>query len=911
LPSSASSVPESADTKVSSAGDGRANSHHTTAEANSPYASWVSEIMLQQTRVDTVVAYHTRWMARFPTVSALAAASEDDVNALWSGLGYYRRARLLHKGAKHVCEALGGVMPRTVEGLKQIPGIGPYTAGAIASIAFGVNTPVVDGNVIRVLSRMRALGGSPKSAGLVQACWEVAASLNDPDHPGDFNQALMELGATLCSPKAPRCDMCPVQAQCRAVAEARGGDALGGDRPATDGETNAGSASSLSSSSLAETAAVAAGIGVVGGDTLATTTPSHRHLNHRTRRHIVIDYAAADDVTEHAELCRRASAVTKYPFAKKKKRPRQETWAVSVIEHNGKFLLLKRRSTGLLAGQWEFPSVQIPRPAAAGSDLDKPYVPEEDSARRQAIQQLVSRLLCSDSGSSSSSGSGSSSSTTTTISSSSSDDPKLPHIAFRSLGIRAHVFSHIKHTMLVSHERVTSGETLPQVRWERAHRWATAAQLSGGSKDRDVAALSDKIALTTGMRKVFKMVEAGEAAGGKGKGKEGRRSSAPREKKRKKTVVTVESKKISSFFMKQPVTNGGNDDNYSHDIVMEEEEEEEVVEEAGEASTPATMVKGTGLFVGCFFYPVVPALTTFNYRVRDFTQGLGSTKGADAKQYFIGRYNERRRSMYTSALFAGAKSGSDTWSGGPASSYSASSLASSSSSAAKKQGGDARTQDQSAGLACNLCTFFNAPPIGRSCSMCGALLRANPKRQAGKAIITGAAAAAAAAAAASAASGSSLTNGTDDRDHHRRDIHIGVDVGGPVGTPVHAFAGGNIHSLGYNAATLDYGNVIVTEHVLNGKQVWALHGHLSAQSLYGKHPGDKVNHGECLGWFGAEHENGGWPPHVHFQLSLVEPETHDMPGVVSTVQHAQALCDYPDPRMVMGQQLFEGDGLFE
>ena len=91
--------------------------------------------MLQQTRVDTVVAYHTRWMARFPTVSALAAASEDDVNALWSGLGYYRRARLLHKGAKHVCEALGGVMPRTVEGLKQIPGIGPYTAGAIASIA--------------------------------------------------------------------------------------------------------------------------------------------------------------------------------------------------------------------------------------------------------------------------------------------------------------------------------------------------------------------------------------------------------------------------------------------------------------------------------------------------------------------------------------------------------------------------------------------------------------------------------------------------------------------------------------------------------------------------------------------------------------------------------------------------------
>ena len=135
---------------------------------------------------------------------------------------------------------------------------------------------------------------------------------------------------------------------------------------------------------------------------------------------------------------------------------------------------------------------------------------------------------------------------------------------------------------------------------------------------------------------------------------------------------------------------------------------------------------------------------------------------------------------------------------------------------------------------------------------------------------------------------------------------VGVDIGGAVNTPVHAFCDGVVHCCGYNSAKGDYGNVIVTEQTLAGRRVWALYGHLSAQSIVGRAAGQAVKGGEVLGWLGAPHENGGWPPHVHLQLSLVEPATHDLPGVVSAKSHAQALRDFPDPRMVLGP-LYEGD----
>ena len=141
-----------------------------------------------------------------------------------------------------------------------------------------------------------------------------------------------------------------------------------------------------------------------------------------------------------------------------------------------------------------------------------------------------------------------------------------------------------------------------------------------------------------------------------------------------------------------------------------------------------------------------------------------------------------------------------------------------------------------------------------------------------------------------------------------RDIHVGVDIGGDAGTPIHSIADGVIHSCGYNPAKGDYGHVIVTEHDLGGEcgRVWMLYGHLSKESTAGKKAGDAVQRGAVLGWLGDVHENGGWPPHVHFQLSLVEPETHDLPGVVSNAKHAEALKIYPDPRQVLGP-LYDGE----
>lgn len=192
------------------------NINTTTCTSTRAYAVWVSEIMLQQTRVDTVIHYFNRWIKKWPTLLHLSNASLEEVNQMWAGLGYYRRARFLLEGAKFIVQQ-GGQFPNTLSDLRNIPGIGDYTAGAIASIAFQQAVPVVDGNVVRVIARLKTISANPKQSKTVKTIWKLAGQLVDPDRPGDFNQALMELGATVCTPLNPSCSTCPVSDQCCAL----------------------------------------------------------------------------------------------------------------------------------------------------------------------------------------------------------------------------------------------------------------------------------------------------------------------------------------------------------------------------------------------------------------------------------------------------------------------------------------------------------------------------------------------------------------------------------------------------------------------------------------------------------------------------------------------------------------------
>lgn len=181
-----------------------------------PYAVWVSEIMLQQTRVETVIPYFERWMQRFPTIGALAAAGQQEVLGLWEGLGYYSRARNLHRAAQEVAAQHGGELPRDPEALRRLPGIGRYTAAAIASIAFGVDAAALDGNIRRVLARVFNVAEPARSPAGERRLWELAQENLPPGRAGDYNQALMDLGAQICTPRNPDCPRCPLDEICEA-----------------------------------------------------------------------------------------------------------------------------------------------------------------------------------------------------------------------------------------------------------------------------------------------------------------------------------------------------------------------------------------------------------------------------------------------------------------------------------------------------------------------------------------------------------------------------------------------------------------------------------------------------------------------------------------------------------------------
>ena len=181
-----------------------------------PYAVWISEIMLQQTRVDAVIPFFKRWMTHFPNVRALAQASEREVLNYWEGLGYYGRARNLHRAARIVVQEHAGRLPRDPEALRKLPGIGAYTAGAISSIAFGEDVATLDGNLRRVLARVFDVRLAADSPAGEKILWRLAAEHLPKGRAGDYNQALMDLGATVCLPKNPRCAICPVAPICQA-----------------------------------------------------------------------------------------------------------------------------------------------------------------------------------------------------------------------------------------------------------------------------------------------------------------------------------------------------------------------------------------------------------------------------------------------------------------------------------------------------------------------------------------------------------------------------------------------------------------------------------------------------------------------------------------------------------------------
>ncbi len=195
-----------------------------------PYRVWLSEIMLQQTQVATVIPYFERFTARFPNLASLAQAQSDEVLHLWTGLGYYARARNLHKCAQQVCEQHGGQFPIGVEALSQLPGIGRSTAGAITSIAQGQNAAILDGNVKRVLARLHAVDGWPGKSDTLKRLWQIAehytptASHTAPRACADYTQAMMDMGATLCTRSKPRCDDCPLERDCLAQRQGNPGD---------------------------------------------------------------------------------------------------------------------------------------------------------------------------------------------------------------------------------------------------------------------------------------------------------------------------------------------------------------------------------------------------------------------------------------------------------------------------------------------------------------------------------------------------------------------------------------------------------------------------------------------------------------------------------------------------------------
>ncbi|KAK4447840.1 A/G-specific adenine DNA glycosylase [Podospora aff. communis PSN243] len=456
--------------------------HHLLAKR--AYEVWISEVMLQQTRVATVVAYWNRWMDKWPTIEDLAAAKEEEVLSLWQGLGYYSRAKRVHEAARVVVGEMGGLLPAEVgELVARVPGVGRYTAGAIAAIVFGRAEAMVDGNVVRVLCRQLGVFGDGKGREVVEGIWEVAAELarvvardgvedgqETPvsEVPGRWGQALMELGSTVCTPK-PNCRACPVTETCRAYQEglalARGEK---GGRVLQDVEDICGVCHPW-----AECEEVS--------DEDDEAAPKRKKARLAGKKSTVSAYFTAPSKSDSSPGATRAPSdremeiivphARKFPLRKPKKKVREEEIVVCGIRRrsDGKYLIHQRPEKGLLANMWELPSHTLPKTT---ENLCK--------AREAASTEYVAELL-----SKGKKGSGDRKRKTT-------QTAALDKL--RCGGEMATVtwlFSHLKHTMYVHmFEDLSTGQE------SSAHRskWASIEEI-------------EEVSMGTGMRNCWEVAK--------------------------------------------------------------------------------------------------------------------------------------------------------------------------------------------------------------------------------------------------------------------------------------------------------------------------------------------------------------------------------------------------------------------
>ncbi|KAK4247479.1 DNA glycosylase [Corynascus novoguineensis] len=423
--------------------------------ARRAYEVWISEVMLQQTRVQTVIGYWTRWMARWPSLRDLAAAGEADVLAAWQGLGYYSRARRVLEAARTVCAANPDcVLPGTVEELIKLPGLGRYTAGAIAAIVFGVPAPMVDGNVLRVLSRQLGVLGDVKGdKRVIELLWDAAEELvkavaGDGEEPGLWGQALMELGSTICTPY-PNCYACPISGTCRAysegVASYKGVQLVGTGEDIEDLCTLCAPFEEAREVDIAEKT-----------DNERPTAPSNSdgRLSRFFAEKQGIKSPAKPREQDMRSLASIVNHARKFPLKKPKKQLRAEETLVCAIRRvsDGRYLIHQRPDKGLLAGLWELPS----------HILSNESTPE---ARKASAEAYVAKLV----------GKG-----------------QVPPMHAGEIGTIPWVFSHLKLQMHVHFFNVEDDKGSPRL--GPRERWATASNIDAES-------------MGTGMKKCWSLVK--------------------------------------------------------------------------------------------------------------------------------------------------------------------------------------------------------------------------------------------------------------------------------------------------------------------------------------------------------------------------------------------------------------------